>query len=182
MKDTPKVVTPTAASTIGTPNPFAALAETPDSEAEAETEAVPTVAESVRYISDNDYLPNQVITEEVNPEANTTTTTAISIEISGQPTTASVSEANTPLLKDSDNISLRSISTMGSSDIFDNDALSKAKISSLMERIQLDGTKATKAHTHTNIANFQEIMGHALVTLPSDKSKFGCSFLVDSNE
>ena len=83
MKDTPKVVTPTAASTIGTPNPFAALAETPESEPESVAESVPeSVAESVGDIPDDKYLPNQVAEEAItegNPEATTTTTTAISI-------------------------------------------------------------------------------------------------------
>ena len=69
---------------------------------------------------------------------------------------------------------------MGSIDI--TDAYSKAKISSLMERIQLNCTKTIIAYTYTDVASFQEIMGHALVTHPSDKSEHGYSFLVDSEE
>ena len=146
MKDTPNVVTPTVvtptASTIGTPNPFAALAETPESESES-------VAESVVDIPDDEYLPNQVDTEEhpdAVTEANpaTTTTTATSTDATAQPSNTAASDTNTTLLVDSNDLSLSSISTMGSSDIQD-DAFSKAKISGLMERIQQGYTRAIKA-------------------------------------
>ena len=65
MKDTPKVVTPTAASSTGTPNPFAALAETPE-EAAAETAG----AVSEEDIPDDKHLPNQVTTEVIATEVN----------------------------------------------------------------------------------------------------------------
>ena len=133
MKETPAVITPTAS--LGTPNRFAALAETPESDLES-------VIESTEDIPDDEYLPNQ---EEDSD----------------------------------DDLSLSSISTMGSTD--NTDAYSKAKISSLMERIQLNCTKTITPYKYTDVASFQEIMSNALVRLPSDRSEFGYSFLVDDN-
>ena len=178
MKRTPNLVTPTAvasASTVSTPNPFAALAETPESETESvEESVVESSVDTPTDIPEDEFLPNQLATE-VTPEATPTAITA---------TAASIT--NTPLLEDpindsNDDLSLSSISTMGSSDT-NNDAFSKAKISDLMDRIQQGSTSSKKAYTYADIADFQQIMGHALVTLPSDKSEFGYSFLVDTKE
>ena len=186
MKDTPKVITPTA-STIGTPNWFAASAETPESELDS-------VVESTVDIPDNEYLPNQEAATEVSPEATTTITGATDIGFRGQPSTTSPndhypSQEDTPGQEDTnkedsdDDLSLSSISTMGSTDSStDNTATySKAKIISIMERIQLNCTKTTSPYKYTDVASFQMILSNALVRLPSDKSKFGYSFLVDSN-
>ena len=94
MKDKPKIVTPTA-STIGTPNPFAALAETP----ETPESDVGSVEESVVDIPDDEYLPNlpnQTATEAsaitsttvVIPTATTTTATDTSTNTRAQPSIA----------------------------------------------------------------------------------------------
>ena len=125
MKETPKVITPTA-STLGTPNRFAALAETPESELDS-------VVESTVDIPDDEYLPNQEAATEVSPEATTTITGATNIDSRGQPSTTSPNDHNPSQEDSDDNLSLSSISTMGSTD--NTDAHSKAKISSLMERI-----------------------------------------------
>ena len=76
MKETPKVITPTA-STLGSPNRFAALAETPESDLDS-------VVESTVEIPDDEYLPNQ---EATSPEATTTITGATDIDFRGQPST-----------------------------------------------------------------------------------------------
>ena len=130
MKDTPKVITPTA-STIGTPNRFAALAETPESELDSLVES--TVVESTVDIPDDEYLPNQETATEVIPEATTTVTGTTNTDSRGQPSTASPNDHNPSQEDSDDDLSLSSISTMGSTDI--TNAYSKAKISSLMERI-----------------------------------------------
>ena len=72
MKDTPKVVTPTASS-IGTPNPFVALAETP----ETPESDVGSVEESVVDILDDKYLPNLPNQTATEASAITSTTTVI---------------------------------------------------------------------------------------------------------
>ena len=166
MKGKPKIITPTAES-IRTPNPFAALSEAPEEATEAKAESV----EAVEDIPDDEYLPNRGITA-IKPLSTTSRT---------HTTTAAASTTEGIALDELSLSTVSSISTMGSTD-YNNDAFSKTKISTLMERIQPDSTKSITAYTYADIANFQEILGHALVTLPSDKSEFGYSFLVDSNE
>ena len=106
MKDKPKVVTPTATS-IGTPNPFAALAETPERD-------LGSVEESVVDIPDDEYLPNlpnQTATEAsaitstivVIPSATTTPATATSIDTRAQPSIASPSDPNSTQEDHNDN-------------------------------------------------------------------------------
>ena len=127
MKETPNVVTPTAsASTVGTPNPFAALEETSEAETaeEANREAPTETVETIEDIPDDEYLPNQSATE-VIPEANQSATVVI----------PEATITTTTLSEDSDDLSLSSISTMGSSDT-NNEAYSKAKIIDLMETDQ----------------------------------------------
>ena len=118
MKETPKVITP--AASLGTPNWFAALAETPESDLDS-------VVESTVDIPDDEYLPNQEAAGEVSPEATTTLTGATNIASRGQPSTTSTndhypSQGDTPNQEDTtkedsdDDLSLSSISTMGSTD------------------------------------------------------------------
>ena len=137
MKGKLTVVTPRA--TTGTPNPFAALAE-----AEAEDTTEPEIpdtnasAEAALEINKDKYLPNQVA-----PEPQST----------GEPVTDTVPVEDTdatPFI--TNDLSLSSISTTISTD--NTDEFSKAKISALVERIQTNITKAIKAYTHTDIANF----------------------------
>ena len=133
MKGKPTVVTPTG--TVGTPNPFAALAEAENTTDPADaTPEIPNnkaleipKAPPALGISKDKYLPNQVA-----PEPQST----------GEP--------GTPLIID--DLSLSSISTMSSLD--NTEEFSKAKISALMERIQTNITKEIKAYTYTDIANF----------------------------
>ena len=77
MKGKPKVVIPTA-STIGTPNPFAALAETPEEVAAETVGAEAVAAVTVEDIPNDEYLPNQVFTTEATPQP---TTTVIATEV-----------------------------------------------------------------------------------------------------
>ena len=114
--------------------PTAAIGTSNQFAALAETEEAITEAE----IPDNEYLPN------LDPVEDYPTT---------DPDTTPNSDNNS---------SISSISTMSSTD--NGNEFSKAKISALMERIQTNITEAIKTCTHTDIANFREIMGHALVT------------------
>ena len=129
MKEKPTVVTPTAA--VGTPNPFAALAEAEDTTEPAETALEIPNTDAALEISENKYLPNQVAQELQSTGPQST----------GQPVTnivpVPVEDTDPTSLVNSD-LSLSSISTMSSTD--DGNEFSKAKISALVERIKTNIT------------------------------------------
>ena len=115
--------------------PTAAIS-TPNPFAALAEATVEAAAAPVVDIPDDEYLPNQTTT------LPTSGTNTVPVEHTAPGIT--------------DDQSLSSISTMSSTDNFGD--FSEAKISALMERIQGNGTKTVTTCTHTDIANFREII------------------------
>ena len=112
MNDKPKVVTPSA-STIGTPNPFAALAESPETP-ERDLESAVEVVD----IPDDEYLPN-LPSQTATAEAAITTGTIINTSPRAQASIASPTDPISSQEDSDDDLSISSDSTMGSTDITD---------------------------------------------------------------